>query len=85
MNAGVEAIACPFCRGRNPGALCLDCGRDKTAARRVCGACRAQTPMDEPNCQSCGRAPAGDLRWKLPLIVALFAAAFGVAVMIYAP
>ena len=74
------AVACPFCGARHAGALCLDCGRDKTAPRRICARCHAAAPRDEPACQACGQRRVSELRWKIPLIVALFAAAFALAV-----
>jgi len=76
------AIVCPFCSARTVGSLCLDCGRDKTAARRVCTKCHANTPLDDRACQACGHRHVSDLRWKVPLIVAMFAGACVAAVLL---
>ena len=84
MNARVGMVNCPFCGASDPGALCLDCGRDKAAPRRVCKACKAQTPLGEAVCHACGQRSVSDLRWKVPVIVGMFAAAFVVSVLVYA-
>lgn len=77
-----SGAACPFCGARGAGTLCLDCGRDKTTARRICAKCNAATPVAEPACQACGQRQVSDLRWKIPLIVALFVAAIAVAILL---
>lgn len=83
MTAEIRQILCPFCGGRDPGALCLDCGRDKAAPRRVCRQCEHQTPLAEAACHACGHRAVSDLRWKVPVIVAMFAAALAVSVLAY--
>ncbi|MGF1626049.1 MAG: double zinc ribbon domain-containing protein [Alphaproteobacteria bacterium] len=79
MNDAMPQIACPFCGGSDPGALCLGCGRDKTAARRICRHCNGQTPVGEPACLACGRRQRNELAWKVPVIVGMFAAASAAA------
>ncbi|MEZ5670046.1 MAG: double zinc ribbon domain-containing protein [Alphaproteobacteria bacterium] len=82
MNAELQMIACPFCAASDPGKVCAGCGRDKAAARRICTACRAQTPVGDAACHACGARRGNELRWKIPLIVGLFVAAFVAAVAI---
>ena len=82
VRADAPATACPFCGARGAGVLCLDCGRDKTAARRVCARCQANTPLADPVCQACGQRQVSEMRWKIPLIVAMFAAAITLAVVL---
>jgi len=63
---------CPYCQ--DPGASdrhCARCGRDPSAPRRVCGACRKLTPTKEPRCCHCGSVYTSDLWWKIPVVVAL--------------
>jgi predicted amidophosphoribosyltransferase len=68
-------MECPFCGAAAVAPRCAGCGRDPTASRRVCAKCRRLTPKSEPACAHCGTAAASDLRWKLPVIVAMFVAA----------
>lgn len=82
MTADLKIIACPFCGGQDPGSLCLDCGRDKAAPRRICAGCGAQTPLDGKTCHACGQRQTSDLRWKIPTIIAMFAAALAIAVFL---
>ena len=83
MMAETRAITCPFCGSTGPGTQCLGCNRDKTTPRRICTACKAQTPSHEPRCHACGHQQASELRWKIPLIVAMFIAAFIISVLIH--
>ena len=85
-NVGQPAAACPFCGGvaaaATGDALCDECGRDRTAPRRICKQCKNLTPIAEPACHNCGMVKSSELRWKIPLIVAMFAAALTAAVLI---
>jgi len=71
---------CPFCGVEAPDARCPGCGRDPTAPRVVCPSCRGQTPAAEPVCCHCRRPRRRELRWKIPLIIALFVLAVVVSV-----
>jgi predicted amidophosphoribosyltransferase len=82
MMANIAPTICPFCGNTGPGAQCLGCHRDKTAPRRICKACKAQTPSSEPRCHACGHQNVSELRWKVPVIVAMFIAAFIISVLI---
>lgn len=53
-----------------------------TVTQRVCTACRNLTPATEPACSQCGAPFRSDLRWKVPLIVLLFALALAISVAI---
>lgn len=77
------AGACPFCghAASGPGA-CPGCKRDPTARRRVCGKCGRMTPHAEPACCACGAKHGSELPGKVAIIVALFAAAFVVSVVL---
>ena len=79
-DAAASARPCPFCGAEVAGGRCPGCGRDVTARRRVCPRCHRMTPADEPVCSHCGAAFRSELRWKIPLIIALFVLAFIVAV-----
>ncbi len=73
---------CPYCRAPlQPGHLyCGQCGRDPSAPRRPCLKCGRVTPSAEPACMSCGAIYKSDMRWKIPLIVALFLFSFVLSV-----
>ena len=75
--------ACPFC-GHSPvaGGVCPTCHRDPTARRRVCGACGKMTPFSEPACVACGAKHGSELPGKVAIILALFAAALAVSVLL---
>ncbi len=73
---------CPFCQGAVRERVCAVCGRDPTAIRRLCKHCGKMSPANEATCCHCGRAFRSDLRWKIPLIIALFIAAFILSVLI---
>jgi predicted amidophosphoribosyltransferase len=75
---------CPFCGATVAGALCDRCGRDPTASRRVCPTCKQMTPTAETVCCHCGARIRSELAWKIPLIVAIFAAAFALAFILNA-
>lgn len=83
MMAEVRTITCPFCGSTDRGTQCPGCKRDKTAPRRICQACKAQTPSHEPRCHACGHQRASELRWKIPVIVAMFMAAFIISILIH--
>lgn len=83
MTVTDEALyPCPFCRAKTPGAFCPKCGRNRTAARRVCRSCGEMTPMEERDCCHCGAKQRSDLYRKIPQIVALFAVAIGLSIII---
>lgn len=73
---------CPFCEGEVRERVCTSCGRDAMAIRRVCHACGKMTPSSEATCCHCGRAFRSDLRWKIPVIIALFVVAFMLALLL---
>lgn len=80
---------CPFCAATiaaSPveGARCPSCGRDPTAPRRVCDACKKMTPTSDRACVHCGAGPANELAWKVPLIIALFVGAAVLSVVVAA-
>lgn len=74
---------CPFCGAAASVKVCEACGRDPTAVRRVCRACQKQTPAKEATCCHCGAPQRSELPWKLVLIVLMFVAAFGLAVLVH--
>jgi len=74
--------ACPFCSNAEGGNPCGLCGRAPTASRKVCAACKKMTPLDEPQCSHCGTALRSELRWKIPVIVAMFVAAISVSAIV---
>ena len=77
----MSARDCPFCGGAAAnGGQCAACGRVVTVPRRICRRCGAQTPSAERRCHACGTAQGNELRWKIPLIVTMFVAAFVLAV-----
>lgn len=73
---------CPFCGAPRDGDLCPSCHRDGRARRRVCATCGQVTPVAEPVCCRCGEKARSDLRWKLPVIVLIFAAALALAILV---
>ncbi len=75
MSDAAVARPCPFCGGDASGATCARCGRDPTAARRVCASCKKLTPTKEAACVHCRAVATSDLSWKIPLIIGLFVAA----------
>jgi len=80
--AATPPRSCPFCATPTPDQRCATCGRQVSAPRRPCGACKRMTPSAEPACMHCGARHTSDLRWKVPLIVALFLAAFVVSILL---
>src|SRR5262249_24203455 len=74
--------ACPYCGAVGAGVLCPSCGRDTTAPRRPCPTCGKMVPSSESACWNCGTKFRSDLMWKIPLIVALFALAAVVSIVI---
>ncbi|MDT7779136.1 MAG: Double zinc ribbon [Acidobacteriota bacterium] len=72
------APPCPYCSAPlTPGTwLCARCGRDANAPRRPCQRCGRVTPTSERICWNCGEVFKSDMRWKVPLIVALFLLSF---------
>lgn len=76
------AQQCPFCHAEASGQTCAMCGRDVTASRRVCARCGAMAPAADSGCWKCGAAFTSDLRWKVPVIIALFVAAFLLAIVL---
>jgi len=64
-------MTCPFCGDPGAERFCGRCGRDPTAARRVCPACSRLSPQAEPRCCHCQRAFRSELLWKVPLILVL--------------
>jgi predicted nucleic acid-binding Zn ribbon protein len=74
---------CPYCGAHLAAAgnwLCARCGRDANAPRRPCQKCGRVTPTAEPACMGCGEVFKSDMRWKVPLIVALFLLSFVLSV-----
>jgi predicted amidophosphoribosyltransferase len=78
----MEQRVCPFCGAPVEGAACKSCGRDPTASRRICAACKNMTPTAEPACCHCGARAASELAWKIPVIVALFMAALILTILL---
>jgi len=74
--------ACPFCDDPKGGQPCGSCGRAPTMSRRPCAACKQMTPLDEPTCSHCGHIARSELRWKIPAIILMFAAAIGASIAI---
>jgi len=66
---------CPFCGANARHELCPGCGRNVGLPRLICTSCQKQTPKAEKVCCHCGQSQKSDLRWKLPLIIAMFVAA----------
>lgn len=79
---GSAAAGCPFCGGPPEEGICGRCGRDVSTPRWICRACKAHTPMPDHRCLGCGTRRVNDLRWKIPAIVAMFAAALVAAVLL---
>ena len=75
---------CPFCDSTDQGRVCAGCGRDRTATRRICSKCGGLTPSADPACCRCSAVHRSELRWKIPVIIAMFAAAIlaGIAIQI---
>ena len=78
----MATIRCPFCLAELHGDRCDKCGRDPTATRNVCPACKKMTPTAEPRCSHCGAGRTSELRWKIPLIIAVFAVAIALSIAI---
>ena len=76
------ARVCPFCGTAAPEASCPSCGRDPTAPRTLCARCKHMTPIAEPACCHCGERRASELRWKIPLIIALFVVAIVLSIVL---
>lgn len=76
------APPCPYCGAPLAAGtwLCAQCGRDANAPRRPCPKCGRVTPSAERACWSCGAVFKSDMRWKVPLIVALFLLSFVLSV-----
>ena len=75
---------CPYCSAPlYPGhVFCGRCGRDPSAPRRPCPRCGRVTPTAERACRNCGATFKSDMRWKVPLIVALFMLSFVLSVVL---
>lgn len=73
---------CPFCDESASATLCSSCGRDPTAPRVVCPCCNKMSPSEEPDCCRCGERRKNELRWKVPLVIALFVLAFAIAIVV---
>ena len=75
---------CPYCRAplHSGPYVCGRCGRDPSAPRRPCPNCGRVTPTAERNCWNCGAAFKSDMRWKVPLIVALFLLSFVLSIAV---
>jgi predicted amidophosphoribosyltransferase len=62
--------ACPYCG--NPQAspdVCLHCGRNPSAPRRICPTCKMMTPKSERACWHCGAVFTSELSWKIPVVI----------------
>lgn len=78
-------MTCPYCAAPDATpAGCPRCRRDLSAPRAICPACRRQTPDREPVCIGCGARRGSEMAWKLPLIIALFAAAVAASIALRA-
>ena len=79
---GPEPPPCPYCRAplSSVSYICGRCGRDPSAPRRPCPKCGRVTPTAERACWNCGAVFKSDMRWKVPLIVALFLLSFVLSV-----
>jgi RNA polymerase subunit RPABC4/transcription elongation factor Spt4 len=73
---------CPFCGGSATATRCGACNRDPSAPRVVCAHCKKMTPTAEPGCCHCGELRKSELRWKVPLIIALFVIAFAISIAV---
>ena len=86
MKGGAEQPLplCPYCREPlySGHSCCGRCGRDPSAPRRPCPKCGRVTPTAERACWNCGAAFKSDMRWKVPLIVALFLLSFVLSVAV---
>jgi hypothetical protein len=73
-----EPPPCPYCREPlySGPYLCGWCGRDPSAPRRPCRRCGRVTPAAEPTCWNCETVFKSDMRWKVPLIVAIVLLSF---------
>jgi hypothetical protein len=40
------------------------------------------SPSEEPDCCRCGERRKNELRWKVPLVIALFVLAFAIAIVV---
>jgi predicted amidophosphoribosyltransferase len=79
-----EPPPCPYCREPlySGPYICGRCGRDPSAPRRPCRMCGRVTPTSERACLSCGAVFKSDMRWKVPLIVALFLLSFVLSIAV---
>ncbi len=73
---------CPFCGATTRGERCPACNQDVTAPRRPCPKCGHLTPSRQRECVHCHTVAKSDLRWKIPLIVAIFVVAFVLAILL---
>lgn len=73
---------CPFCNNPAGGQPCGACGRSPAAPRRPCPACKNMTPLNEPTCSHCSMKIRSELRWKIPVIIVMFVAAFIAAIAV---
>ncbi len=73
---------CIFCGGKTHRNRCIKCQRDQSVKRLVCRNCNEMTPSAEPECCHCGEAIKSELRWKIPLIIAIFAISFMISVIL---
>ena len=82
MTATSLARPCPFCSATVEAAPCPQCKRDPTMPRRVCASCNKMTPTREPACCHCKTVAVSELRWKIPVIIAIFSAAIVVSILL---
>jgi hypothetical protein len=80
----VPGRVCPYCGTPTSAQMCVACQRDTTARRRVCPKCGRMTPSAEAACLGCARHFPNDLAWKIPVIIAVFVAAFIITLIIVA-
>lgn len=75
---------CPFCDASSAveGQPCARCGRSPRLPRRPCHLCQGWTPVAEKACCRCGAKQGSDLRWKVPLIIAIFVVAILVSTLL---
>ncbi len=69
---------CPFCNVAVDTQICGACGRDITGPRVACRRCSHFVPKADSACGGCGARLRGELAWKIPVIVALFAGAIAI-------
>jgi hypothetical protein len=73
---------CPFCEQETTSTECEHCGRNVTARRRKCKKCDKMSPHAEEICCHCRTAFGSELAWKIPLIIAMFVAAFILTIIV---